>query len=81
MSGSVHCIITSAEEMVPRPLSTALHGGSTKEVMQIDFLYMSQAKNTGTKDVLVIKEDLTAYSWLISYSNPDGEEANKAISR
>lgn len=79
--GCICSIIPSAGERVPRPLSTALSGKRPNEVVHIDVLFLGYAKDSDEKYVLVMKENLTVYSWLIPYSNPDREAAIEGISR
>lgn len=77
----IHCIITRNGERIPRPLATELHGQKTNEVIHMDYLYMGLAEKTKLKYVLVLKNDLTSYSWMMPFENLDGEAVVLALSK
>ena len=67
----IHCIITRAVEVVPRPLGSALHGKPPNEVVHIDFLYMGPGIGD-LKYILVVKDDLSGFVWLRAASIATG---------
>lgn len=77
----IHCIISRNGERIPRPLSTALHGERPNEVVHADFLYMGPSNIEGLTYVLLIKDDLSSYTWLHPCANADSEAATNAIAK
>lgn len=77
----VHCIISRSGEQVRRPLSTALHDKKPNEVVHMDFLYMGPANENAIKYLLLIKDDVNSYYWLLPCSNADSEAVTSAISK
>lgn len=77
----IHCIISRNGERIPRPLSTALHGERPNEVIHADFLYMGPPERSELKYVLVIKDDLSSYTWLWPCGSADSEAATYALSK
>lgn len=63
---------------MPRPLSIALHGEKSSEVIHADFLYMGTVERSELKYVLVIRDDLSSYTWLWPCSSADSEAATSA---
>lgn len=60
----IHCIFSRSGELIPRPLSSALHDTNHNEVVHTDFLYMEPADRDEFKYILVITDDISVYSWL-----------------
>jgi hypothetical protein len=58
---------TAAAQLVviaPRPFGQALHASLPNEIIHFDFLYMGPSK-AGYKYLLLIKDDLSGYLWLV----------------
>lgn len=77
----LHCNILRNGDRIPRPLATALYGQKPEEVVQMDFLYMAPAKNSKVKYVLVLKDNLTSYSWLLPQDSRDSDVAIALFSK
>lgn len=77
----LHCIITRNGERIPKPLATVLDSQWPNEVIHMDFLYMGPTEKTNLKYVLLLKDDLTSYSWLMPFQNQDSEAAVSALSK
>lgn len=77
----IHCIVSRTGERIPRPLASALHGEKLNEVVHADFLYMGPAAGSDLKYILVIKDDVSSYTWLHACSNADSDAATNALSR
>lgn len=59
----LHCLTSDSGNTVPRPLGHALHASEPNEVIHFDYCYLG--KSTGSEEyVLIIKDDLTAFTWL-----------------
>lgn len=76
--GCLHCIITRAGEVVPRPIGQAIHAASANEVIHVDYLYIgigTQGKNY----ILIIRDDLSSYVWLWPTTDCTAESAVEAM--
>lgn len=58
-----HCLVSRAGGVIPRPLGHALHGKNPNEVIHMDFLYLGKGVEDKKYD-LVIRDDLSSYTWL-----------------
>lgn len=74
----IHCMSTESAERVPQPLGSALHGSRPNEVIHFDYCYMGSAEN-GQKYVLIIKDDLSSYTWLYPCEQADAETTADAL--
>ena len=71
---SLHCLTGKTGYKIPRPLSVTLNGMKPNEVIHIDFLYMGHGID-GLKYILVIRDDISSYLWLIPTGKADAEAA------
>jgi len=76
--GCLHCLVSRTGEIIPRPLSHALHGCFPNEVVHMDFLYMGAGK-CGKKYILIIRDDFSAYVWLWPTDSCTAEAAAEAL--
>lgn len=66
----LQCMAAEPGEIVPLPLRHALHATTPNEIIHFDFCYIGQS--TGPeKYVLIIKDDLTSYVWIMPVRNID----------
>lgn len=65
---------SSSGERVSRPLGHSLHGLKPKEVINFDFCYIMPS-STGEKYVLILKDDLSSYTWFYACENADSGTA------
>lgn len=75
----IHCIVSRLAEKMPRPLAMALYGKKPKEIVHLDSLYMGNIDEKNMKYKLVLKDDLSAYFWLMQYVNPDREATKNGL--
>lgn len=71
----IHCIVSRNGELIPRPLSTAVHGDVPNEVVHAAFLYMGAAEESDLKYILIIKNNLRSYNWLHPCVSADSDAA------
>lgn len=76
----IHCIASRNGEIIPRPLSTALYGHRPNEVFHTYFLYMGPAEKSDLKYILVIKDDISSYTWIHPCTSSDSDAAESALS-
>lgn len=77
----IHCIVSRNGERIPRPLSTALHGERPDEVVHANFLNMGPAEESNLKYILVVKADISSYTWLQPCINADSDAAVGTIEK
>lgn len=63
---------TSASEVVPSPLGTAVQESRPREVIHLDFCYILPAENS-MYYVLILKDDVDRYKWLTATAEADAE--------
>ena len=74
------CLSTRAGDKIPRPFSSTIHALLPNEVLHFDYLYMGKGAND-LKYVLVLRDDLSGYVWLVPAQWADSETTAKEISR
>lgn len=75
----LHCLVSKSGSLIPRPLAHALHGSRPNEVLHFDFLYMGPGQDNNHY-VLIVKDDLSAYTWLFPTVDCNAEAAAESIS-
>jgi hypothetical protein len=50
---------------VPRPLGTQLHATKPNEILHFYFLYIGLSKDGKYQHLLLLKDDLSGYLWLV----------------
>ena len=78
VKGCLHCIISRTGEIIPRPLAHALHGANPNEVVDLDLLYMGISSD-GKTFVLIVRDDLSSYTWLFPAEGATSEAAAEAL--
>ena len=76
----LHCLTGKTGHKIPRPLSMTLLGTKPNEVIHFDFLYMGHGID-GLKYILVIRDDISSYLWLIPTGKADAEAAADGLAR
>jgi hypothetical protein len=61
----LHCVANIPGDKVPRPLGTQLHAAKPNEILQIDFLYIGLSRDGKYLYILLLKNDLSGYLWLV----------------
>jgi RNase H-like domain found in reverse transcriptase/Reverse transcriptase (RNA-dependent DNA polymerase)/Integrase core domain/Integrase zinc binding domain len=74
----LHCRSTIGGHRTPRPLGQALHASSPNEVIHFDYLYMGPSE-AGFKYLLLIKDDLSGYVWLVPTQAADAAATVDAL--
>jgi hypothetical protein len=62
------CLATIPGDKVPRPLSTQLHAIKPNEILHFDFLYIGLSRDGKYQYLLLLKDDLSGYLWLVTCS-------------
>jgi hypothetical protein len=66
---------------VPRPLDTQLHAAKPNEILHFDFLYIGLSKDGKYKYLLLLKDDLSGYLWLVPCRTADAAATADALMR
>lgn len=74
----LHCLCTDSRVRVPRPLGSAIHAEKPNQVIHFDYCYIGKSAH-GTKYVLIIKDDLSSYTWLYACESADAESTADAL--
>jgi Integrase zinc binding domain len=61
----LHCVATIPEDKVPRPLGTQLHATKPKEILHFDSLYIGLSRDEKYQYLLLLKDYLSGYLWLV----------------
>lgn len=77
----IHCIISQSSDRMPLPLPSILHGDKPNDVVQPNFLFTDLSDSNNIKPILLIKGDLSTYSWLHPCSSTDRTSAANAIAK
>ena len=76
ISMCLHCLVGKSGHRIPRPTALTLRATRPNEIIHFDFLYIGAGFH-GFKYVLVVKDDLSSYLWLIPARSAD--DANTAV--
>ncbi len=74
----IHCLSTESGKVVPRPLGHAMHAEKPNELLHFDFCYLMPGEDSVTY-VLILKDDLSGYVWLIPTADADAESVADAL--
>jgi hypothetical protein len=77
----LHCVATIPEDKVPRPLGTQLHATKPNEILHFDFLYIKFSRNGKYQYLLLLKDDLSGYLWLVPCRTDDAAATVDALMR
>jgi Integrase zinc binding domain len=77
----LHCVATIPVDNVPRPLSTQLHATKLNEILHFDFLYMGLSRDGKYQYLLLLKDDLSGYLWLVPCRMGDAADTIDALMR
>ena len=80
ISMCLRCLVGKSGHRIPRPIALTLHATRPDEIIHFDFLYMGAGFN-GFKYILVDKDDLSSYLWLIPASCADADTAATEIAK
>jgi hypothetical protein len=67
----LHCVTTILGDKVPRPLGTQLHATNPNEILHLDNLYVGLSRDGKYQYLLLLKDDLSRYLWLVPCRTAD----------
>jgi Integrase core domain/Integrase zinc binding domain len=77
----LHYVATIPGDKVPRPLGMQLHATNPNEILHIDFLYIGLSKDGKYQYLLLLKDDLSGYLWLVPCRTADAAVTVDALMR
>jgi hypothetical protein len=77
----LHCVATIPGDKVPRPLGTQLHATKPNEILHFDFLYIGLSRDGKYQYLLLLKDDLGGYLWLVPCRTADAAATVDALMR
>jgi Integrase zinc binding domain len=77
----LRCVATIPGDKVPRPLGTQLHATKPSEILHFDFLYTGLSRDGKYQYLLLLKDDLSGYLWLVPYRTADAAATVEALMR
>jgi transposase InsO family protein len=77
----LHCVATVPGDRMPRPLGTQLHATKHNEILHFDFLYIGLSRDGKHQYLLLLKDDLSGYLWLLPCRTADSAATVDALMR
>lgn len=77
----VHFIISRTGERIPKLSASSIHGKMPNKVVCADFLYTIECNKSDVTYLMLIKDDLTSYTWLYPCENADSAAVTYVISK
>jgi transposase InsO family protein len=77
----LHYVATISGDKVPLPLGTQLHATKTNEILHFDFLYIGLSTDWKHQYLLLFKDDLSGYLWLVPCRTADATATVDALMR
>jgi Integrase zinc binding domain len=74
-------VATISANKVPHPLGTQLHAIIPNEILHFDFLYIGFSRDGKYQYLLLVKDDLSGYLWLVPYRTADAAAIDDALMR
>jgi hypothetical protein len=68
-------------EKVPLPLGTQLHAINTNKILHFGFLYIGLLRDDKYQYMLLLKDDLNRYPWLVPCRTDDVEATDDTLMR
>jgi hypothetical protein len=67
----LHCVATIPGDKGPRLLGPQLHATKPKEILHLEFLYIGLSRDEKYQYLLLLKDDLSGYIWLVPCRTAD----------
>jgi Integrase zinc binding domain len=77
----LHCVATIPGDKVPRPLGTQLHATKPNEILHFDFLHFGLSRDGKYQYLLLLKDNLSGYLWLVTCRTTDAAATVDALMR
>jgi hypothetical protein len=77
----LHCVATVLEDKVPRPMGTQVHATMPNEILHFGFLYIGLSRDGKYQYLLLLKDDLSGYLWIVPCRTADATATVDALMR
>jgi hypothetical protein len=77
----LHCGASIPGDKVPRTLGTQLHATKPNEILLFDFFYNGLSRDGKYQYLLLLKDDLSGYLWLVPCRTADVAATVDALMR
>jgi Integrase zinc binding domain len=77
----LRCVATIPGDKVPRPLGRQLHATKPDEILHFNFLYIGLSIDRKYQYLLLLKDDLSGYIWLVPCRTADAAATADAFMR
>jgi Integrase core domain/Integrase zinc binding domain len=77
----LHCVATIPGDKLTRSLGTQLDRTKPNEILHFDFLYIGLSRDGKYQYLLLLKDDLSGYLWLVSCRTADSAVTVDALMR
>jgi transposase InsO family protein len=77
----LHCVATIPGDKVPRPLGTQLYATKPNEIIHFGFLIIGMSRDGKYQYLLLLKDDLSGYLWLVPCRTADAAATVDALMR
>jgi hypothetical protein len=67
LQSCLHCVVTIPGDKVPRQLGTQLRSTKLNEILHFDLLYIGLSRDGKYQYLLLLKDDLSGYLWLVPW--------------
>jgi hypothetical protein len=81
LQNCLYRIATIPGDKVPRPLGTQLHATKPNEILHFDFLYIGLSRDRKYQCLLLLKDELSGYLWLVPCRTADAAATVNALMR
>jgi Integrase zinc binding domain len=77
----LHCVAAIPRDKVKRSLGTQLHATKPNEILHFDFLYIGLSRDGNYQYLLLLKDDLSGYLWLVPCHTADAAATVDSLMR
>jgi hypothetical protein len=81
MQNCLRCAAAIPEDKVPRPLGAQLHATKPSEILHFDYLCIGLSRVGKYQYLLLLKDDLSGYLWLVPCRTADTADTVDALIR
>jgi hypothetical protein len=79
LQNCLHCVATIPGDKVPRPLGTQLHATKPNTILHFGFHYIGLSRDEKYQFLLLLKDDLSVYLWLVPCRTADAADTVDAL--
>jgi hypothetical protein len=81
LQNCLHCVARIFGYKVPHPLGTQLHATKPNDILHFDFLYIGLSRDGRHQCIVLLKDDLSSYLWIVPCRTADAAATVIALMR